>query len=133
MTRSILIILILLMAAYIAFGYNPAPTSQLDGRDAAVIKSPSYLPGVAQTLDNPYGNPMPYGGGVEVRSQKPSVSYFQDDSLQRIYKGTDVNSEGWFFNTIPDPTLMARPVYWTQNPQPDIVSKEADCSYRFCY
>lgn len=150
--RGVLILIVVLMAAFLLYQYGggassastaaprtivthpiPNPCPKVDKCCATEYCGPSYLPGIPKTPCNPYANPMPYNGGVEVRSQKPKLQMFVDDSMQRIFKGTDVNSAGWYFNTIPDPTLMARPVYWTHDPRPDIVSKEADCSYRFCH
>jgi len=91
-----------------------------------------FLKGVQNPVNNPYGNPMPYGSGVAVRSSKPPMQYYTDDCLAKLYRGTDEWDENLFFNQIPDPTLIARPVFWPQDPRPDIVSNEAACADRKC-
>lgn len=94
--------------------------------------SNKFETGVVENINNPYGNPLPYDKGVAVRSAKPPMQYYQDDSLSHIYRGTDEWDENLFFNQIPDPTLMARPVFWPEDYRPDIVSNEAACADRFC-
>lgn len=91
-----------------------------------------YLKGVKNPESNPYGNPLPYEPGIAVRSSKPPMQIFSDDCLAKLYRGTDEWDQNLFINQIPDPTLMARPVFWTQDPQPDIVSNEAACADRKC-
>ena len=89
---------------------------------------PVLLDGVQEPVHNPYGNPMPYDGGVPVRSKKCTVvgPPLEDTCLSRMYTGTSEWSQDLFINTVPDTTLMARPVYWPQDPAPDIVSRERD-------
>jgi hypothetical protein len=116
----LIVALILLLVALVFYENNDANTHSV----------PVKLLPLPTAVRNPYNNTLPYD--TDVNYQKPKIDFFADDSLERIYKGTDENSQGWFFNTVPDPTLMARPVHWTQDSRPDIVSKEADCSYRFC-
>lgn len=89
---------------------------------------PKLLDGVQNLESNPYGNPMPYDAGVPFRSKKCSVvgPPLEDTCLARMYKGTSEWDPGFFFNTVPDTTLMAREVFWPQDPAPDIVSRERD-------
>jgi hypothetical protein len=115
-------VVLLLAILFYTIQNSPKPSMAQGGGEASL----SHI-----NPANPYHNTLPYD--TQVRYQKPKVQYFADDSVERIFKGVDEMSEGWFFNTVPDPTLMARPVHWTQDSRPDIVSKEADCSYRFCY
>lgn len=91
-----------------------------------------FKTGVKDAVNNPYGNPMPYEPGIAVRSSKPPMQYYQDDFLSHMYRGTDELDQNLFFNQIPDPTLVARPVFWSEDPRPDIVSNEAACGDRFC-
>ncbi len=100
--------------------------------DVPVSSKPKFLDGVKDLVNNPYGNPMPYEPGIAVRSSKPPMQLFEDNCLAAMYRGTDEWDEHYFFNQIPDPTLMARPVFWPQDPQPDIVSNEAACGDRKC-
>ena len=88
--------------------------------------------GVRDPVDNPYGNPMPYEPGIAVRSSVPPMEDFQDDCLAHLYRGTSELDQNLFFNRIPDPTLIARQVFWPQDPRPDIVSNEAACGDRNC-
>lgn len=88
--------------------------------------------GVKDPVNNPYGNPMPYEPGIAVRSSVPPMEYYQDDCLAHMYRGTSEWDQNLFFNRIPDPTLVARNVFWPQDPRPDIVSNEAACGDRKC-
>ena len=93
---------------------------------------PRLLSGVQSPVHNPYGNPMPYSGGVEVRSRRQAYLPVKHESdLERMYKGTDEWSSGYFFHSVPDPTHMAREVYWPEDRHPDIVSQEAWLARRF--
>lgn len=88
--------------------------------------NPRLLSGVQAPAHNPYGNPLPYSRGVEVRSRRQAYLPVKHESdLERMYKGTDELSAGYFFHSLPDPTLMAREVYWPEDHHPDPVSQEA--------
>lgn len=89
--------------------------------------------GVINQINNPYGNPLPYEDGSEVRSSIPPIKYLPEDSVAKLYRGTSQTDENLFFNRIPDPTLIARPVFWPEDPRPDIVSDQANCAYRGCF
>ena len=91
-----------------------------------------FTEGSRDPVHNPYGNPMPYEPGIAVRSSKPPMRSIRDNCLSTMFRGTDEWDQNLFFNQIPDPTLVARPVYWTQDPHPDIVSNEAACADRLC-
>lgn len=76
--------------------------------------------------ENKYGNPMPYGGGHEVRSLFPVIEPIEDNFIERLYRGTGQTDEGLFFNRIPDPTLSARHPYTTEDYRPMINSSVSD-------
>lgn len=51
--------------------------------------------------------------------------------MQKLYGSTSEIDQGLFRNPIPDPTLVARPVHFTEDYHPSIVSSEADLASRY--
>lgn len=121
-------IVVLLVMVFTLYWYQRRKRMrQITGFPIRVKNPPASsapLAHVQSLPDNPYGNPLPYSG-VEPKA-KPAIKPTSDGftELDRVARGTTEADPGWFFNTVPDPTLVARPVFWNQDPQPDIVSQE---------
>jgi len=82
--------------------------------------------------ENPYCNPMPYTApGAEVRSQRSNYQPEPEPWIDKLYRGSEDTPMNLYANRIPDPTLMARPVFWNFNAQPDIVSAQARVADRW--
>ena len=132
----VLLTLAVLLWSIIVYYRRKAIPGSVEGPNLAQVSSaqaPSgFLTGVQHPTENPYGNPMPYEPGVAVRSAVPPKEYYTDDCLAHMYRGTTEWDQNLFFYRIPDPTLMARQVFWPQDPRPDIVSNEAACGDRKC-
>ena len=116
------------IVAYYRYRQRRAPIAEI----VAPMITSGFETGVRDPVNNPYGNPMPYEPGIAVRSSVPPMEYYQDDCLAHMYRGTSEWDQNLFFNRIPDPTLVARNVFWPQDPRPDIVSNEAACGDRNC-
>jgi hypothetical protein len=98
-------------------GSTTSDYKQIDAQDTHV------------TDQNPYGNPMQYGGVKKYgKPTGPPIETFD----QKLYRGTDEIDQDLFHHTIPDPTLVARPVFWNFSPDADVVSGPRDCDYRRC-
>ncbi len=131
--QGLLIFVVGLMAiGSIVLYYRDVPQSPQLSTSTSTSTVRGFSQGKKETVNNPYGNPMPYEPGIAVRSAKPPMQYFEDNCMSALYRGTDEWDEHLFFNQIPDPTLVARPVFWPQDPRPDIVSNEAACADRLC-
>ncbi len=116
------------IVAYYRYRQRREPIADI----TAPMTTSGFETGVRDPVNNPYGNPMPYEPGIAVRSSVPPMEYYQDDCLAHMYRGTSEWDQNLFFNQIPDPTLVARNVFWPQDPRPDIVSNEAACGDRKC-
>lgn len=97
--------------------------------------TPNLLPSGAVAPDrdeNPYQNPMPYAApGVEVRSERATYEPEPEPWLDKLYRGSEDTPMDWYANRLPDPTLMARPVFWNYDDRPDIVSAQARVADRW--
>lgn len=97
---------------------------------------PQLLDGVApdgtnEALQNPYHNPLPYDSGVAVRSRRSVYQPKPEPWINNLYRGSGELSLDLFAYPLPDQTLMARPVFWPDDPRPDIVSSEARVADRW--
>jgi len=82
--------------------------------------------------ENPYCNPMPYQApGAEVRCQRSTYEPKPEPWLDKLYRGSNDTPMDLYANRIPDPTLIARPVFWNFDPRPDIVSAQARVADRW--
>jgi hypothetical protein len=86
---------------------------------------------------NPYNNPLPYStpknGSYYIQGNQENQENTKANFLKQLYQGIEEYPEGLFFNTIPDPTLVARPGFTGVDiNRPRLISGETNCSYRFC-
>jgi len=97
--------------------------------------TPDLLPPSAKCPDqdeNPYCNPMPYQApGAEVRCRRSTYEPAPEPWLDKLYRGSNDTPMDLYANRLPDPTLMARPVFWNFDPRPDIVSHQARVADRW--
>lgn len=56
-------------------------------------------------INNPYGNPMPFGPYPPCLQDRPHLSLPNVEDA--LWRGTDEMQPGLVFNQIPDPTLRA--------------------------
>lgn len=65
-------------------------------------------PALIDEVNNPYGNPSFVTYDLAVRSAQPNVAIREegDDMFENLWKPVGTNRDGWFMNTVPDPTLM---------------------------
>lgn len=88
-----------------------------------------YTPNALVSRDNPYGNPhnyQVYDAAVMPSTRQPDevdVHKMAKDHAQRdqvkMYYGAGELDEGLFVNPLPDPTLMARPVFFPESSEWD--------------
>lgn len=73
-----------------------------DKREAAIG------PALYDPVSNPYGNPLVFDYDRAVRSPRPTAVLAKpgDDTLERMYWPVGVTPEGFYFHTVPDPTLI---------------------------
>lgn len=132
----ILVILVVVVAAIGVFAYFLWRRHEAELLNAEPVSEPESAPtarpelldsNVLKTSANPYGNPLPYDDGLAVHTARPDNDAWKklqedDDPERRMYTGLSEIQPGLLFNRVPDPTLMARPVYWTSDAHADIVS-----------
>lgn len=85
---------------------------------------------------NPYWNPLIYGPPIAPRPSAPvwNRATERDAFVAQCYTPTGSTNDGLLFNTVPDVTLIGRPVFWTDYDRPDEVDDGgARCTTRFCY
>jgi hypothetical protein len=89
------------------------------------------------------GNPMPYEKPRKML-RKPTVNgwgegcFYGNDEMgdndpycvQKLYGSISAIDQGLFINPIPDSTLTARSVHWTEDARPSHVSNESALAYR---
>jgi len=97
--------------------------------------TPDLLPASAVAPDrdeNLFKNPLPYAApGAEVRTERATYEPEPEPWIDKIYRGSDDTPIDFYANRIPDPSLVARPVYWNFHPQPDVVSAQARVADRW--